>query len=220
MSNASTLNLAELYDYMARVSVRESDTLKQLRAETAKDEMSRMQIAPEQGQFMALLVRLMGAKKAIEIGTFTGYSSICVARALPDDGKLFCCDVSEEWTAIARRYWEKTGVAGKIELHLRDAQETLQQLLQDGHEGTFDFAFIDADKERYDEYYEACLKLIRRGGLITIDNVLYSGRVADESEQDEETKAIRALNEKLKSDRRVDLSLLPIADGLTLARKR
>ncbi len=220
MSNASTLNLAEIYDYMARISVREPDTLKQLRAETAKDEMSRMQIAPEQGQFMALLVRLMGAKKAIEIGTFTGYSSICMAQALPDDGKLICCDINEEWTAVARRYWEKTGVDHKIDLQLRNAQETLKQLLQDGHEGTFDFAFIDADKERYDYYYEACFKLIRPGGLITIDNVLYSGRVADDSEQDAETVAIRQLNEKLKDDLRIDLSLVPIADGLTLARKR
>lgn len=220
MSNASTLNLANLYDYIADVSLRESDVLHELREETAKDELARMQIAPEQGQFMRLLLHLMNAQKALEIGTFTGYSAICIAQALPDDGKLLACDVSEKWTAIAKRYWAKAGVDHKIELHLRHARETLQELLEAGQHNSYDFAFIDADKENYDHYYEDCLKLIRPGGLIAIDNVLWGGRVADESVQDGDTQAIRDLNRKLKEDHRIELSLVPIADGLTLARKR
>ncbi|PPT10622.1 O-methyltransferase family protein [Geitlerinema sp. FC II] len=220
MSN-KTLGLSPpLHDYLTSVSVREPELLTQLREETAKLPMSNMQIAPEQGQFMALLVQLMGAKKAIEIGVFTGYSSLAVALALPENGKLVACDVDEEYTAIARRYWEKAGVSGKIDLHLAPALETLDRLLEDGQAETFDFAFIDADKRNYPNYYEKSLQLLRRGGLIAIDNVLWSGRVADSEDTDKRTQAIRDFNQKLYEDDRVMLSLVPIADGLTLALKQ
>jgi len=179
-----------------------------------------MQIAPEQGQFMALLVQLIGAKKTLEVGVFTGYSSLSVALALPADSKIIACDVSEEYTAIARRYWQQAGVADKIDLRLAPAIETLDQLLAASVAQTFDFAFIDADKENYDAYYERCLQLVRPGGLIAIDNVLWSGRAADPLDQDQSTQAIRAFNEKLHDDERITLSLVPIADGLTLALKR
>ncbi|MGC9502258.1 class I SAM-dependent methyltransferase [Baaleninema sp.] len=220
MSN-KTLGLSpQLHDYLTSVSVREPELLTQLREETAKLPMSRMQIAPEQGQFMALLVQLMGAKKALEIGVFTGYSSLAVALALPEDGKLVACDVDKEYTAIARRYWEQAGVAGKIDLHLAPALDTLDRLLEDGQAETFDFAFIDADKRNYANYYEKSLQLVRRGGLIAIDNVLWNGRVADPDETDKRTQAIRDFNQKLYGDDRVMLSLVPIADGVTLALKR
>ncbi|WP_017658609.1 class I SAM-dependent methyltransferase [Baaleninema simplex] len=220
MSN-KTLGLSpQLHDYLLSTSVREPELLTQLREETAKLPMSNMQIAPEQGQFMALLVQLMGAKKAIEIGVFTGYSSLAVALALPENGKLVACDVDEEYTAIARRYWEKAGVSGKIDLHLAPALETLDRLLEDGQAETFDFAFIDADKRNYPNYYEKSLQLLRRGGLIAIDNVLWSGRVADSEDTDKRTQAIRDFNQKLYEDDRVTLSLVPIADGVTLALKR
>ncbi|NEO32098.1 MAG: methyltransferase domain-containing protein [Symploca sp. SIO3C6] len=211
---------SELYNYLLSISLREPEILTQLRQETAQHTMSRMQTAPEQGQFMALLVQLMGAKKTLEIGVFTGYSSLAVALALPPEGKLIACDLSQEYTAIARRYWQQAGVADKIELHLAPAVETLDKLLAQGQADSFDFAFIDADKSNYDAYYERSLQLVRPGGLIAIDNVLWSGRVADSQVQDNRTKAIRALNQKLSQDQRINLSLVPIADGLTLALKR
>jgi caffeoyl-CoA O-methyltransferase len=216
-----TLNLdSHLYDYLLSVSLREPDILRQLREETARFPSAMMQIAPEQGQFMALLVQLMGATKTLEIGVFTGYSSLCVALALPPNGKIVACDVSEEYTAVARRYWEAAGVADKIDLRLAPALETLDALLAAGQVETFDFAFIDADKANYEGYYERSLQLIRPGGLIAIDNVLWSGRVADPQAQNNSTQALRALNEKLHHDERITLSMVPIADGLTLALKR
>ncbi|MBD2457825.1 class I SAM-dependent methyltransferase [Nostoc sp. FACHB-87] len=215
-----TLGLAEnLYEYLLSVSVQEPEVLTQLRQETAQHPMGRMQIAPEQGQLMSLLVKLMGAQKTLEIGVFTGYSTLVVALALPKTGKVVACDISEEFTAIARRYWQQAGVAEKIDLHLAPALETLDRLLASGEADTFDFAFIDADKSNYDNYYERSLKLVRPGGLIAIDNVLWSGRVADPEVQDNRTKKIRAFNQKLHQDSRITLSLIPIADGLTLALK-
>ncbi|MBN3952055.1 MAG: class I SAM-dependent methyltransferase [Nostoc sp. NMS7] len=210
----------QLYNYLLSVSLREPEILLKLRQETASHPRSGMQISPEQGQFMRLLVELIGAKKTLEVGVFTGYSSLSVALALPADGKIIAADVSEEFTAIARRYWQEAGVADKIDLRLAPALETLDQLLATGQAETFDFAFIDADKENYDGYYERLLQLIRPGGLIAIDNVLWSGKVADPQYQDESTQVLRALNEKLHHDERVTLSLVPIADGLTLAIKR
>jgi caffeoyl-CoA O-methyltransferase len=209
----------QLYDYLLSVSLREPDILQQLREETAHLPNAIMQIAPEQGQFMALLVQLLGATKTLEVGVFTGYSSLCVALALPANGKIVACDVSEEYTAIARRYWEAAGVADKIDLRLAPALETLDELLAAGLAGTFDFAFIDADKRNYEGYYERSLQLIRPGGLIAIDNVLWSGRVAEPQVQDKQTQVLRALNEKLHHDQRITLSMVPIADGLTLALK-
>lgn len=219
MTNKSLGLSDRLYDYLVAVSVREPDVLTQLRQETASHPMSQMQIAPEQGQFMALLIQLLGAKKTLEIGVFTGYSALVVALALPEDGRVVACDVSEEYTAIARRYWAQAGVAHKIDLRLAPALETLDQLLAAGEANTFDFAFIDADKSGYDAYYERSLALVRSGGLIAIDNVLWSGRVADPTVTDNRTEKIRALNQKLHDDDRVSLSLVPIGDGLTLARK-
>ncbi|MEH2075712.1 MAG: class I SAM-dependent methyltransferase [Nostoc sp.] len=210
----------QLYNYLLSVSLREPEILLKLRQETASHPRSTMQISPEQGQFMRLLVQLIGAKKTLEVGVFTGYSSLSVALALPEDGKIIAADVSEEFTAIARRYWQQAGVADKIDLRLAPGLETLDRLLATGEAETFDFAFIDADKENYDGYYERSLQLVRPGGLIAIDNVLWSGQVADPQNQDESTQAIRALNEKLHYDERVTLSLVPIADGLTLAIKR
>ncbi|UNU26558.1 class I SAM-dependent methyltransferase [Microcoleus vaginatus] len=217
----STLGLEhQLYDYLLSISLREPDILASLREETAKHPMGMMQIAPEQGQFMELMVQLMGATKTLEIGVFTGYSSLCVALALPPNGQIIACDVSEEYTAIARRYWEAAGVANKISLQLGPAINTLDKLIAEGQAGTFDFAFIDADKENYEAYFERSLQLVRNGGLIVIDNVLWSGRVADPQVQDESTLAIRSFNDKLRNDPRVTLSVVPIADGLTLALKR
>ncbi|MEH2450914.1 class I SAM-dependent methyltransferase [Nostoc sp.] len=210
----------QLYNYLLSVSLREPEILLKLRQETANHPRSGMQISPEQGQFMRLLVQLIGAKKTLEVGVFTGYSSLSVALALPDDGKIIAADVSEEFTAIARRYWQEAGVADKIDLRLAPGLETLDTLLATGQAETFDFAFIDADKENYDGYYERSLQLVRPGGLIAIDNVLWSGQVADPQNQDERTQALRALNQKLHHDERVTLSLVPIADGLTLAIKR
>jgi predicted O-methyltransferase YrrM len=219
MSN-KTINLTdELYRYMISVSLREPDLLRELRAETAADPMANMQIAPEQGQFMALLIKLMGAARTLEVGVFTGYSALSVALAMPASGKLTACDISEAWTSIARRYWERAGVADRIDLRLGPAVDTLDALITAGHAGSYDFAFIDADKENYDAYYEQSLQLLRPGGLIVIDNVLWDGRVADASVNDADTRAIRALNKKLHADPRVSLSLIPVADGLTLALK-
>ncbi|SRR5579883_1105860 len=219
MSNQSIGLSEQVYHYLQSVSLREPTVLTQLRQETAQHTMSRMQISPEQGQFMALLIQLIGAKKTLEVGVFTGYSSLAVALALPPDGKVIACDVSEEYTAIARRYWQQAGVADKVDLRLAPALETLDALLAAGQANTFDFAFIDADKSNYDGYYERSLQLVRSGGLVAIDNVLWYGRVADPDVQDNSTKAIRAFNQKLYQDERVSLSMVPIGDGLTLARK-
>ena len=215
-----TLNLDDaLYQYLLEVSLREHPVLAKLRALTHQHPLARMQISPEQGQFMALLVKLIAARRTLEIGVFTGYSALAVALALPQDGCIVACDVSREYTDVARTYWEKAGVAAKIDLRLAPAVDTLDGLIAAGHAGRFDFAFIDADKTSYDAYYERCLTLLRQGGLIAIDNVLWGGRVAHPAE-DDDTAAIQALNRKLHGDARIDLSLLPISDGLTLARKR
>lgn len=208
-----------LYDYILDVGFRDDPLLAALRAETAKLPNAMMQISPEQGQFMALLAQLTGARRAVEIGTFTGYSSLSVARALPADGKLVCCDISKEYTDVARRYWAKAGVADKIELRLGPALETLNELARTGA-GTYDMAFIDADKTNYPKYYEAVLSLLRPGGAVLIDNVLWGGDVADPQARDEETTILRDLNRRIAGDERVDHCLLPIADGLTIARKR
>ena len=209
-----------LYDYLLSVSLRESAVARRLREETAGMEHAVMQIAPDQGQFMALLVRLLGARRALEIGTFTGYSALCVAEALPQNGRLVACDRNAEWTAIAQRYWAEAGVADKITLRLGKAIQTLDALLAEGEAGRFDFAFIDADKPNYDGYYERCLALVRPGGLVAIDNVLWEGKVKDAETADADTQAIRALNAKLAADARVEVSMLSIADGLTLALKQ
>jgi caffeoyl-CoA O-methyltransferase len=209
-----------LYQYLVANSVRDTPLLAELREVTATLPMARMQISPEQGQFMALLVKLISARRCIEVGVFTGYSSLSVAQALPPDGRIVACDVSEEWTAIARRFWEKGGVAAKIALTLAPATETLDKLVAEGHAGSYDFAFIDADKSNYRAYYERCLTLVRTGGLVLIDNTLWSGRVADPAVTDADTQAIRDLNAFLQSDMRIDVSLLPVGDGLTLALKR
>ena len=216
-----TLNLDDrLYDYLQRVSLREPPVLARLREETAALPGAGMQISPEQGQFMALLIELIGARRVLEVGTFTGYSSLAMAMVLPPDGRIIACDVSEEFTAMARRYWAEAGVADKIELRLAPALQTLDALLAEGQGETFDFAFIDADKVNYDGYYERALELLRPGGLIAVDNVLWDGKVADPDVQDEDTDAIRALNEKIRTDERVTTSLLTIGDGIMLARKR
>lgn len=220
MSNKTLPLTDDLYKYLLAVSLREPEVLRRLREETASHPQSNMQIAPEQGQFMALLVRLIGARTTLEVGVFTGYSSLAVALALPPDGSIVACDVSEEYTAIARRYWQEAGVSEKIDLRIAPAVETLDALLDAGRADAFDFAFIDADKESYDAYYERTLRLLRPGGLMVIDNVLKGGTVVDPSNTTPPVEAIRALNEKLHHDERIDLSLIPVADGLTLARKR
>jgi predicted O-methyltransferase YrrM len=219
MSNRSIGLEPALYDYLLSASLREPAALARLRAETAGHPRVNMQIAPEQGQFMALLVKLMGAKRCIEVGVFTGYSSLAVALALPPTGRIVACDVSEEYTQIARRHWEAAGVAGRIDLRIAPALDTLDGLLE-ADDGGYDFAFIDADKGAYADYYERLLALLRPGGLIAVDNTLWDGDVADADNQEPDTVAIRAFNEKLRDDERVDLSLVPIGDGLTLARKR
>jgi len=220
MSN-QTLDLSDnVYEYLLDHSLREPSLLAELRRETSELEMSIMQISPEQGQFMALLAKLIGVKRAIEVGVFTGYSSLSLAMAMPADGELIVCDMNEEWTSMARRYWEKAGVADKVKLKIAPALKTLKALLADGQAGKFDFAFIDADKTNYKNYYECCLELIRPGGVIAIDNVLWGGAVADMSDDSEDTRAIRELNDHIHQDDRVDMSLLPIGDGLTLARRR
>jgi O-methyltransferase len=208
-----------LYEYVLSVSLREPESLRSLRAETSKLSEAEWQIAPEQGPFLALLVQLMGAKQCLEVGTFTGYSAAWVASVLPSDGKIICCDISETYAAIARKYWAIANVAGKIDLRVAPALDTLNELFVQGRRGSFDYAFIDADKSNYDIYYEKCLELLRPGGLIAIDNTLWDGKVADPKATDADTVAIRALNAKLFGDKRVSLSFLPFADGLTLARK-
>ncbi len=219
--SSRTLNLDDrLHDYLQRSSLREPQVLARLRAETMQLPMARMQISPEQGQFMALLIKLLDARRCLEVGTFTGYSALACALALPPDGEVVALDVSAEWTAIARRYWSEAGVAGKVRLKLGPARESLRQLRRDGQEGAFDFMFIDADKPGSADYVEQGVHLVRVGGLIAIDNVLWSGQVADPSITDKDTVAIRKLNEELHDDPRFDLSLVPIGDGLTLLRKR
>ena len=220
MSNRTISMTDGLYAYLLDASLREQPLLKRLRDETAGHPQARMQISPEQGQFMQLLVKLMGARHCIEVGVFTGYSSLAVAQVLPADGRILACDISEEFTSVARRYWKEAGVAGKIELKLAPATRTLDEHLAAGEANTYDLAFIDADKANYANYYERILKLLRPGGLVLVDNVLWSGRVLDADDRSEDTVAIRAFNELLHHDERVDLSLLPIGDGLTLARKR
>jgi caffeoyl-CoA O-methyltransferase len=210
----------ELYRYLLDVSLRDRDVLRRLREETSGMEHSNMQIGPDQGQLMGLLVELVEARNVLEVGTFTGYSALAMALHLPEDGRLVTCDLSEEWTSVGRRYWEEAGVADKIDLRLGPAADTLETLLAEGRAGSFDFAFIDADKGGYETYYELALRLLRQGGLVAIDNTLWEGKVADPEARDPDTEAIRAFNRKLKDDERVTLSLVPIGDGLTLARKR
>ncbi len=220
MSNR-TLSLNDrLYDYLLGHSLREPESLARLRAETAAHPEVNMQIAPEQGQFMQMLVRLLGARRAIEIGVFTGYSSLAVVLAMPSDGRLLACDISAEYTSIARRHWQAAGVLDRIELVIAPARETLDSRLAAGEAGQYDFAFIDADKTGYLAYYERLVELVRPGGLIVVDNTLWSGKVANPSYRDADTVALREFNDVLHADPRIDLSLLPLGDGLTLARRR
>ncbi len=218
MSRGSIGLSPELNDYIVKAHAPEHPVLRKLRQKTGRMPAGVMQIAAEQGHFLAFLVRLTGARRTLEIGTFTGYSALAVALALPDNGKVTACDVSEEWTAIARAHWEEAGVAKKITLRLAPALETLAALEAEGKPGRFDFAFIDAHKPEYDGYYEACLRLVRPGGLIVFDNMLQGGRVADRSDRSEGAAAIRALNARIAKDDRVDAVLLPVGDGMTLAR--
>lgn len=220
MSNRTISVDDRLHRYLLNHSVRESELLKRLREVTAEQAMSRMQIGPEQGQFMALLVELLGAERILEIGTFTGYSAICLAQALPAHGRLLCCDVSTEWTDIAKPFWREAGVSERIDLRIAPALETLDGLLAGGQSDGFDMAFIDADKTNYLNYYERCLRLVRPGGLIMLDNTLWGGAVADPDDRDADTLALRQLNDRLLADQRISLSLVPIGDGLTLARVR
>lgn len=220
MSRETTGLTESLLSYIRRVGVREDDDLRRLREETASHPAARMQISPEQGQFMALLIDLIGAKKSFEVGVFTGYSAMCVAKAMGTDGRVVALDVSEEYTSIAQRHWKAAGLTGRIDLRLAPAAESLEAMVGAGDSASYDFAFIDADKTGYSTYYEYALTLVRPGGLIAIDNVLWNGAVADSSNQEEDTVAIRKINEKLAADERVTLSLVPIGDGLTLARKR
>jgi predicted O-methyltransferase YrrM len=220
VSNTSVVLTDELQQYMVDVGVREPAILARLREETSVLPMHQMQIAPEQGAFMALLVEVMGAERCLELGTFTGYSSLAVALVLPPDGRIVCCDVSKEWTDIARRYWREAGVEDRVDLRLGPALETLDAMLAAGEANSYDFAFIDARKEEYDGYYERTLRLLRPGGLMAIDNIFQGGDVVDATDDSPDTVAVRALNEKIRRDERVSISLVPIADGLTLARKR
>jgi len=221
MSNQSIGLSDRLYQYLIANSVREPDILTRLREETLQHPLVNMQVSPEQGQLMGLLVQLIGAKKCLEVGVFTGYSALVVALNLPDDGRLIACDVSDEFTSIARRYWQEAGVDRKISLHIAPALETLDRLLANGESDTFDFAFIDADKNNYAAYYDRCFQLVRQGGLILVDNVLWYGRVADAAmDEDPRTQAIKKINQQIYHDDRVQISLIPIGDGLTIARKK
>lgn len=220
MHNKHYLAGEALTNYIRSVSVNESDLLRRLREETASHPRAIMQIPPEQGQFFQLLVKLIQAKKTLEVGVFTGYSSLATALALPPDGKLVACDLSEEYTSIAKRYWKEAGVENKITLRIGPAAETLEALLQEGAANSFDFTFIDADKTGYDRYYELALQLVRPGGLIALDNMLRHGEILDKNTQDPDTLALQALNRKLAKDERVVISLLSIADGVTLALKK
>ena len=220
MSNRTLTLDDRLHRYLLDHSVRETPVMRELRELTARQEMARMQISPEQGGFMALLVELIGATRAIEIGTFTGYSALCIAQAMPPEGRLICCDISEEWTAIAQDFWERAGIRERIDLRIAPAQDTLAGLIDAGARGSFDLAFIDADKTGHLDYYKACLELVRPGGLLMFDNTLWNGAVADPDSRDEDTVALRELNDLLFRDERVSISLVPIGDGLTLARRR
>jgi predicted O-methyltransferase YrrM len=206
--------------YVREHSLRDNDILRELREETSHLPLRTMQVPPEQGQFLYLLARLVNARKTLEVGVFTGYSTLCTALALPADGRVVACDLSEEWVSIGRRYWKRAGVESRIDVRIGDAHHTLETLAGSAERGTFDLAFIDADKESYDHYYEYALRLLRPGGLVVLDNTLWSGKVADPAVSDPETDSLRRINAKLLRDERVDLSLLPLADGLTLARKR
>ncbi len=215
-----TLNLSDqVYDYLLSVSLREPEILQQLREETASHPWARMQISPDQGQFLALLVKILNAKKIIEVGVFTGYSSLCMALALADDGKIIACDINEEDTTVAQRYWQQAGVEHKVDLRIAPALETMDALIEKGEHDSYDFVFIDGEKSEYRDYYERSLLLLRTGGLITIDNVLWSGKPADALNTDKDTIAIRDFNSFLHKDMRIEISMLPVADGLTLARK-
>jgi len=216
-----TMGISEdLAAYVVEVGAREPEVLARLREETAAIPQHGMQIAPEEGAFLAMLAELTGSRRCIEIGTFTGYSSTAVALRLPEDGRMVCCDVSEEWTTVARKYWAEAGVIDKIDLRIGPAAETLDGLLADGGQGTYDFAFVDADKRGYDGYYEQLLRLVRTGGVIAFDNTLWGGEVLDPNPHDEDTRALQALNRKLADDDRISLCLLPVADGVTLTRVR
>jgi predicted O-methyltransferase YrrM len=220
MTNRTLTIDDRLYRYLCENSLRETPLMRELRESTRGQEKARMQIAPEQGQFIALLVELIGAKKIIEIGTFTGYSALCMAQAMPADGRLVCCDINREWTDIGLDFWVRAGVQKKIDLRIAPAIQTLDDLLNSEEAGCFDMAFIDADKTNYRNYYERCMELLRPGGLLMFDNMLWSGAVADPEDMDEDTLALRELNSMLHQDERVSISLVPIGDGLTLARKR
>ena len=219
MSSGILSYTSSLRQYVWQYGLREHPALKELRTETEKLPSSMMQICPEQGALMGNLIRLIAAKKTIEVGTYTGYSAMAVALALPDDGEVVACDVSEEWTSVAKKAWEKAGIANKIDLQLAPASNTLDALLAEGKEGSFDFAFIDADKTNYQIYYEQCLSLIRQGGVIVIDNVLWGGAVTDSNRNDADTEAIRDLNQFIATDERVSISMIPVGDGLTVAVK-
>ena len=219
--STQTIGISEqLHSYLLSVSVPPDPLWQRLRDETRKAVGYNMQISPEQAQFMTVLVKMLGVKKALEVGTFTGYSALTVARALPADGRLIACDISEEWTSIGKKYWQEAGVENKIELRIGPAVDTLDKLIEAGHSETFDFAFIDADKEHYADYYERCLELLRPGGVVGVDNTLWGGAVADTSNQSADTVAIRKLNQLIYEDDRVDSCLLTIGDGLALALKR
>ena len=216
-----TLGLSDdLHEYLLSVSLRESEMMTRLRKDMAEHPESQMQIAPEQAQFFQFLVRLIGARRSLEIGVFTGYSALAVAEVLPPNGTLVACDVNEEYTDVARRYWREAGVEERIDLRIAPAEETLSELLDNGQAGTFDFVFIDADKESYDTYYEQSLQLLRPGGVLALDNMFRGGQVTEPAPDDESIQAIRRLNEKLHGDERIDLTVLPLADGVTLAMKR
>ncbi len=219
MSRKSMQLNEQVYKYLLSVSLRESNILQACREETAKQPMVGMQIAPEQGQFIALLIKLIGAKKAIEIGVYTGYSSLCIATALPEDGHLDACDINPETTAIAKKYWDQANLSKKITLHIGSAIATLDNLINENLAASYDFIFIDADKPEYIDYYERALQLLKPGGLIMVDNVLWDGQAADNMTQDEDTIGIRKFNEHLYADERVTISMLPVADGITLALK-
>lgn len=220
MTRKSITLTDDLYDYLLSVSLREPPVLQRLRAETMDMPLARMQIAPEQGQFMHLLVRLMQARSIIEVGTFTGYSALWMALALPPGSRLVTCDINEDYTSMAELYWAEAGVAERVDLRLGPAVETLDNMLSEGEAGHFDFAFIDADKREYPEYYERILRLLRRGGVIIIDNTLWEGKPALAYENESDTRAIRAFNQNLYRDERVAISMLPVADGVTLAMKQ